>query len=89
MTASRWPTITALVADLADPRLSGAACRGLAPWFDAEVPGETETGRADRWAAAVRICRRCPAAADCAAGQPACEPDRSATATGSIGKCRA
>ncbi len=65
MTVSRWPTIRALVADLADPRLSGAACAGQAPLFDAEVPGETETARADRWSAAVRICRRCPVRADC------------------------
>lgn len=53
------PTITA------DPRLAGAACRGLAPWFDADVPGESETGRADRQAAAARVCRRCPVRADC------------------------
>ncbi|MBF6233956.1 WhiB family transcriptional regulator [Nocardia farcinica] len=60
-----WPTVRELAADLADPRLVGAACAGQAPLFDAEVPGEDDNDRRYRLDAAAQICRSCPVLAEC------------------------
>ncbi|AWG98710.1 WhiB family transcriptional regulator [Rhodococcus ruber] len=55
------PTLTALV----DPRLTGAACTGRAPLFDAELEEESAENRSSRLAAAARICRGCPVLSAC------------------------
>ncbi|WP_278262729.1 WhiB family transcriptional regulator [Nocardia sp. AG03] len=60
-----WPKVRALVADLADERLIGAACTGRAPLFDAEVPDEDDDDRRYRLEAAARICRSCPVLVEC------------------------
>jgi len=75
-TASRWPTITALLADLAAARLSGAVC------VESTVvttigAGDTGPVRSAGWPAAAGTCRARRAVADCAA--VAAEPDRQAT----------
>lgn len=46
--------------------LTRAACRGRAPLFDADVPGETPDQRTDRVADAAALCAGCPARAACA-----------------------
>lgn len=57
----------ALAELLVDPQwLPGAACRGLAPLFDAEVRGETEQQRTDRHADAIECCFWCGARTRCA-----------------------
>ena len=56
------PTLTALV----DPRLTGAACSGRAPMFDAELEEESIENRSSRLGAAARICSGCPVQAGCA-----------------------
>ncbi|MGB7363328.1 MAG: WhiB family transcriptional regulator [Rhodococcus sp. (in: high G+C Gram-positive bacteria)] len=48
-----------------DTDLSGAACRGRQPAFDAEVYGETADAALARVAAAIEICRDCPVIAAC------------------------
>lgn len=60
-----WPAIAALATELADDRLTGAACAGRAPLFDAEVPGEDDDDAAYRLAAAARVCRGCPVRDPC------------------------
>lgn len=55
------PTLTALV----DPRLTGAACTGRAPLFDAELEEESAENRSSRLAAAARLCRGCPVRSAC------------------------
>ncbi|WML64758.1 WhiB family transcriptional regulator [Rhodococcus sp. AH-ZY2] len=55
------PTLTALV----DPRLTGAACTGRAPYFDAELPDEQPEHRSARLAWATRECTRCPVQSAC------------------------
>lgn len=59
------PRIRALPADLADPRLTGAACVGHAGLFDAEDHGEPSPARRARHRAAIDICERCPVLAAC------------------------
>lgn len=56
------------------PTLPEAACRGMAPMFDAELPGETVDERESRLGLAVRTCRSCPELGACTgllAGLPA------------------
>lgn len=61
-----FPAIAALAADLADERLAGAACAGLAPMFDTDsVRDETDAERDARHAAAADICARCPVRDQC------------------------
>lgn len=55
------PTLTALV----DPRLTGAACTGRAPLFDAELEEESAENRSSRLGAAARICSGCPVLSAC------------------------
>ncbi|WP_024801028.1 WhiB family transcriptional regulator [Nocardia sp. BMG51109] len=55
----------ALVAELADARLSGAVCVGCAPFFDEVVPGESSEARIDRVTVAERLCSACPVRAAC------------------------
>lgn len=62
---SAEPRIAALPADLADARLSGAACVGHAALFDAEHDDEPSPVRRARHRAAVDICERCPVLAAC------------------------
>ncbi|MFC8531385.1 hypothetical protein [Nocardia sp. NPDC057227] len=58
--------IPAAVARLADPRLYGAACSGMAPAFDVEpLDGEEQQERAERLAVAVKVCTGCPVRAAC------------------------
>lgn len=52
---------------LLGPGLPGAACRGRAPEFDAEVSGETAQQRRDRHARAAAICTGCPVRDRCRA----------------------
>ena len=54
---------TALLAGAAD--LPGAACRGRAEDFDADIDGEDHDAREARIARAVATCRHCPALAAC------------------------
>lgn len=50
---------------LLGPGLPGAACRGRAPEFDDEVPGETVRARRVRFAAARSVCTTCPVLSRC------------------------
>lgn len=64
---ARFPAIAALAAQLADERLTDAACAGLAPLFDADTaPGESDPDRDARHADAVAVCGRCPVRGQCA-----------------------
>ena len=56
---------TVFAALAAAPDLPGAACRGLAPGFDAARPDETVAEVAHRHLAALAICAKCPALAAC------------------------
>lgn len=47
--------------ELLGPDLPGARCRGEAPYFDTQVPGETAQERRQRTAVAREICKHCPA----------------------------
>lgn len=52
------------------PDLGGvAACRGMAPTFDDEVPGETAAERVARHHEAVGVCTTCPVNRACAAAR--------------------
>ncbi|QDC16073.1 WhiB family transcriptional regulator [Rhodococcus ruber] len=62
---SRLPAIPPRLAALVDPRLTGAACTGRAPMFDAELEEESIENRSSRLAAAARICRGCPVLSAC------------------------
>lgn len=53
------------IAELVDPRLTDARCRGRAPLFDSLVAGETEEERHERHAWAAALCERCPVAVAC------------------------
>lgn len=64
---SRALAPAALAAVLLGPALPGAACRGRAPEFDVDLPGETDEQREQRHAKARAICARCPARRACAA----------------------
>jgi WhiB family redox-sensing transcriptional regulator len=70
-TGGRPPSTPPLIGGLVDPRLTGAACRGRAPWFDDYVEGESIGARSERLAAAERICIGCPVRSAChtAAGE--------------------
>ncbi|MEV6660626.1 WhiB family transcriptional regulator [Nocardia fluminea] len=59
------PPIGALPADLADPRLTGAACVGHAALFDAEHDDEPRQDRDARHRDAADICESCPVLAAC------------------------
>lgn len=48
-----------------DPRLTGAACVGLSPMFDAYVAGEDPDARRERLATAQGVCRGCPVQRAC------------------------
>lgn len=55
------PTIDSLV----DERLTGAACAGMAPLFDAYLDDESTEQREYRHHRAKTICLRCPVRAEC------------------------
>lgn len=60
-----------MLAELLGPRLSARPlCAGRAPEFDLEVDGETKADRTARHAAAVTLCRHCPALPQCRAALP-------------------
>lgn len=59
------PLIPPPLVALSDPELSGAACTGLAPLFDDELPGESDEQREARHRDAAGICHRCPVQARC------------------------
>ncbi|MFE1592109.1 WhiB family transcriptional regulator [Nocardia sp. NPDC058705] len=62
----QWPKIGAALVGLVDERLDGAACKGMAPWFDVDPDvDEEEDDTAYRIAAAARVCARCPVTAAC------------------------
>ncbi|WP_432793978.1 WhiB family transcriptional regulator [Rhodococcus ruber] len=61
----RWPLIGDALTALVDPRLTGAACTGRAPLFDAELEEESAENRSSRLAAAARICSGCPVLSAC------------------------
>lgn len=48
-----------LAALASDVGLDGAACRGRAPLFDAEIDGESSDERDERHETTQRICRTC------------------------------
>ncbi|MET8872934.1 WhiB family transcriptional regulator [Nocardia sp. NPDC004604] len=51
---------------LADERLVGAACAGLAPMFDIDpLPGEDNEQHAERISDAAHVCRNCPVLDSC------------------------
>ena len=52
---------------LRGPRLTGALCVGRGHLFDDRLHKEPAEARAERHAAARRLCARCPAAPECAA----------------------
>lgn len=61
-------SIPTRLAELADDRLTGAACAGMAPLFDADLlPGEDIASAAERHATAVRTCQGCPVRTPCRA----------------------
>lgn len=45
----------------------GALCKGRAPWWDADVPGESPDERRGRLRAAAAVCSRCPVLDPCRA----------------------
>lgn len=51
--------------ELLGPDLPGARCRGEAPYFDAQVPGENAKQRKQRITIAREICKHCPARTAC------------------------
>lgn len=59
------PAPIPLIATLVDERLTGAACQGMAPLFDAYVDHETTEQREYRHHRAKTICLRCPVRAEC------------------------
>ncbi|WP_082752482.1 WhiB family transcriptional regulator [Rhodococcus ruber] len=61
----RWPLIGDTLTALVDPRLTGSACAGRAPLFDADLEEESAENRSSRLAAAARICRGCPVLSPC------------------------
>ena len=63
---ARFPTIPDLdLPGLVDQRLTGAACAGHAPLFDATRHGENEDRREHRHHQARTICHQCPVRATC------------------------
>ncbi|MBV7701916.1 hypothetical protein NOVA_03960 [Nocardia nova] len=45
------------IGSLVDERLAGAACAGMAPWFDADpLPGEGDRDQGDRLNMAAKVC---------------------------------
>ncbi|QOV97231.1 WhiB family transcriptional regulator [Rhodococcus pyridinivorans] len=60
---------------LADPRLHGARCAGMAPTFDVWIPNESDDDRRDRLAYAQHLCSRCTVRVACR--QAATEHDAS------------
>lgn len=61
-----WRRLTAAwrAADLG-PALPAASCRGRAPLFDLDLPGEKPAGRNTRHRLAARVCARCPELPTC------------------------
>lgn len=47
------------------PALTDALCAGHWPWWDDHIDGESDEDRAERHAAAVRVCSRCPVIEPC------------------------
>lgn len=61
-----FPRVVRLAAQLADERLIGAECVGLAQLFDPREQGEDEDAFAYRTSAAAKVCARCPVRSPCA-----------------------
>ena len=61
------PTLTVVLAGVADPRLQGAACAGMAPLFDAPGPHDDPEWTNARLERCRAICRCCPIKSACAA----------------------
>ncbi|MFI9537470.1 WhiB family transcriptional regulator [Nocardia fusca] len=61
-----FPSIRRLAATLADDRLIGAECVGLAQMFDPRGKDEDDDDFAYRTTAAGKVCARCPVQASCA-----------------------
>lgn len=60
------PLMAAIVRD--QESLPEAACRGRAPWFDADqLDGEDQAAHAHRLQAAASVCARCPEVSRCPA----------------------
>lgn len=64
-TTGGFPAVVALAATLADDRLIGAACIGLAQMFDPRRKGEDDEGYAYRLTAAEKVCTRCRVRSAC------------------------
>ncbi|NKY57226.1 WhiB family transcriptional regulator [Nocardia flavorosea] len=71
-----FPAVVQLAARLADDRLIGAECIGLARLFDPRGQHEDDRAFAYRTAAAGKVCNRCPVRRPCAT--VAAELDRTA-----------
>lgn len=56
------PLVVALIGPELPP---GALCKGRAPFWDADVPGETDAERTARLDAAREVCQRCPVREPC------------------------
>jgi hypothetical protein len=71
-----WPKVTPVLAALAQlirsaPDVAGARCRGEAPLFDSQLPGERLADTAERHRQARRLCASCPAWEACSAAASA------------------
>ncbi|WP_051161334.1 WhiB family transcriptional regulator [Nocardia brevicatena] len=64
-TTGGFPAVVELAATLADDRLIGANCVGLAQMFDPRAQGEADDDYAYRLAAAEKVCNRCPVRSAC------------------------
>lgn len=76
--AHRLPQIPAELADIIDTRLTGAACRGYAPLFDARATQETEIAFEARAHHAANLCRHCPVQNACHQAAQELEPQHRA-----------
>ena len=61
------PPVPVLAAFIGPELPAGALCAGRSPWWDADVPGETDAARKARLDAAQEICSVCPVRVPCAA----------------------
>lgn len=61
-----FPAITELAAALADVRLTGAECVGLAQLFDPRGQSEPDAAFTYRTDTAGKVCARCPVRDECA-----------------------
>ena len=88
MNATAAP-LAVLLDDQAVAELAGAACRGLAPMFDADIAGETAPARRRRLQVAVGVCASCPVTEACAIVAAAIPPaDRSGMWAGRLHRPR-